>query len=287
MSSVRLVPSIHTLPLVSVVEPGQAVHQGALARAGGAHDGGELARREVDGDAGEGVDGGVALAVGLPGVDGPGGDGGVRSGGRRRRGVVMVMPPSWRTRVRPVVGRSARTRRSLTRAGVRWAVASAHAPGDGEAVSEQHEGSAGPGGRRGVRRGRLPVGHGGGRLRRRRVHPGRLLQQLREQGRAVPRPVGRAGRPHRGHGGSRRAGRPTTAPDPRPRLLDAVAGEELYDRQWFLLNTEFLLHAMRSPEAAACLVAHRERLRAGIGELVAAFLETEALAPPPASTSRG
>lgn len=64
-------------------------------------------------------------------------------------------------------------------------------------------------------------------------------------------------------------------------VLDAVAGEELYDRQWFLLNTEFLLHAMRSPEAAACLVAHRERLRAGIGELVAAFLETEALVPPP------
>lgn len=63
-------------------------------------------------------------------------------------------------------------------------------------------------------------------------------------------------------------------------VLDAVAGEELYDRQWFLLNTEFLLHAMRSPEAAERLVAHREHLRAGIGALVAAFLAAERLAPP-------
>lgn len=64
-------------------------------------------------------------------------------------------------------------------------------------------------------------------------------------------------------------------------VLDAVAGEELYDRQWFLLNTEFLLHAMRSPSAASRLVAHRVRLRAGIGELVGAFLAAEGLAPPP------
>lgn len=70
-------------------------------------------------------------------------------------------------------------------------------------------------------------------------------------------------------------------------VLDAVAGEELYDRQWFLLNTEFLLHAMRSPEAAARLVAHRERLRAGIGGLVEAFLDAEGLVPPTGVDAEG
>ena len=49
--------------------------QRRLARARRAHDGGEAAGGELDVDAVEGADGGVALAVHLDGVDGPGGDG--------------------------------------------------------------------------------------------------------------------------------------------------------------------------------------------------------------------
>ena len=50
---------------VESVEAGHAVHERRLARAGGAHDGGELAGGEVDVDAVEGDDLCVALAVGL------------------------------------------------------------------------------------------------------------------------------------------------------------------------------------------------------------------------------
>jgi hypothetical protein len=45
------------------VEAGEDVHERRLARAGRAHDGGELAACDVERDAAEGVDGGVALAV--------------------------------------------------------------------------------------------------------------------------------------------------------------------------------------------------------------------------------
>ena len=54
------------------VEPGEAVHQRALARAGRAHDRRELAGLEGDRDAVEGADLAVADAVGLDGVDGTG-----------------------------------------------------------------------------------------------------------------------------------------------------------------------------------------------------------------------
>ena len=46
------------------------MHEGRLARARGAHDGGEAAGVEVDVDAVEGADLGVALAVDLGGPDG-------------------------------------------------------------------------------------------------------------------------------------------------------------------------------------------------------------------------
>ena len=52
------------------VEPGQHVHQGGLARARRAHDGREAALGEVDRDAVEGVDGGVALTEAAVHVDG-------------------------------------------------------------------------------------------------------------------------------------------------------------------------------------------------------------------------
>ena len=65
------------------VEPGEAVHERRLARAGRAHDGREPAVLEVDGDAVEGAHLGVAGAVDLDGVDAlrRSDGGGVRSGG--------------------------------------------------------------------------------------------------------------------------------------------------------------------------------------------------------------
>jgi hypothetical protein len=61
------------------VQPGQAVHQGGLARAGGAHDGREAAARELDRDAVQRPDLGLALPVDLGHLD--------RSCGQRLGGV--------------------------------------------------------------------------------------------------------------------------------------------------------------------------------------------------------
>ena len=58
------------------VEPGEQVHERGLAGAGRAHDGRELAGGDVERDAAQGVDGGVAVAVAA-------GDGGRRDGGGR------------------------------------------------------------------------------------------------------------------------------------------------------------------------------------------------------------
>ena len=68
------------------VEAGEQVHQRRLAGARRAHDGGELAGGDVQRDAAQGVDGGLALAVAAG--DGAGGD-----GRRRRRG---AWPRAWR-----------------------------------------------------------------------------------------------------------------------------------------------------------------------------------------------
>ena len=78
------------------VEPGEAVHQRALAGAGRAHDGGEAAGREADGDVVEGEDLVAAAAVDLGGVLGAGGEGdrggprGQRLGGEEGANVVMA-----------------------------------------------------------------------------------------------------------------------------------------------------------------------------------------------------
>ena len=69
-----------TEPRRERVEAGEGVHQRRLAGARRAHDRGEATGREVDGDAVEGTDLGLAAAVDLDGVDGPGGDGTARSG---------------------------------------------------------------------------------------------------------------------------------------------------------------------------------------------------------------
>ena len=57
--------------------------------------------------------------------------------------------------------------------------------------------------------------------------------------------------------------------------LDLLTSHELYDRQWFVVNAEFLLHALRTPAVAEQLAAHRVRLRAGIGDVLAAVLAAQ------------
>ena len=71
-----------------IVEPGRAVHERRLARAGRAHDRGKPSRRELDGDVVDGTNRGLARAVHLGGVLGAG-DG--RSGGCER--VCHLGPP--------------------------------------------------------------------------------------------------------------------------------------------------------------------------------------------------
>src|SRR5206468_11062553 len=74
------------LPGGDGVEAGQAVHERRLARARRAHDGAELAGGEPDGNAVEGPDLGVALAVDLDQVDAAGRGPAVAREGRRRGG---------------------------------------------------------------------------------------------------------------------------------------------------------------------------------------------------------
>jgi hypothetical protein len=62
------------------IQPGHAVQERGLARARGAHDRRELARREVHRDAAECFDRGISTAVHLPKIDRP------RSGDRNVRG---------------------------------------------------------------------------------------------------------------------------------------------------------------------------------------------------------
>jgi len=55
-----------------------------------------------------------------------------------------------------------------------------------------------------------------------------------------------------------------------PEILDSF--DALTPRQWFQLNTEFLLHALRSADAARALARHRERLRSELATLITALL---------------
>jgi AcrR family transcriptional regulator len=49
--------------------------------------------------------------------------------------------------------------------------------------------------------------------------------------------------------------------NPGERAAALLAEFQPYDRQWFLINTEFLLYALRHPEAAQALAEHRRWLR--------------------------
>jgi hypothetical protein len=52
------------------------------------------------------------------------------------------------------------------------------------------------------------------------------------------------------------------------------------DRQWFLVSTEFLLYAIRHPEAAETLAEHRRHLRDGLTRIIATVLEVRGSAGP-------
>ena len=56
-------PATVTSPDGGLVEAGEDVHERRLARARGAHDGGQPTTSDVERHAAQGVDGGVALAV--------------------------------------------------------------------------------------------------------------------------------------------------------------------------------------------------------------------------------
>ncbi len=68
---------------------------------------------------------------------------------------------------------------------------------------------------------------------------------------------------------------------PLDTALDLLADHELYDGDWFALNTEFILHALRNPDAAGQLSRHRARLRDELSELIATLLAAADLRPPP------
>ncbi|MGW1887197.1 TetR/AcrR family transcriptional regulator [Streptomyces sp. NPDC001970] len=54
--------------------------------------------------------------------------------------------------------------------------------------------------------------------------------------------------------------------------LASVVDDET--RSWFLISTEFTLHAIRNPEAAEALARHDAAIRAALAELIAPLLTT-------------
>lgn len=62
------------------------------------------------------------------------------------------------------------------------------------------------------------------------------------------------------------------APDRLDERIDHMVRGVTRDRKWFLVSTEFLLYAIRHPEAAATLAAHRRDLRTGLTHIIATVL---------------
>jgi AcrR family transcriptional regulator len=60
---------------------------------------------------------------------------------------------------------------------------------------------------------------------------------------------------------------------PLAELVDLVARVEEGEREWYLISTEFTLHAIRHPEAARVLAEHDAALRAEIVRLLREALE--------------
>jgi AcrR family transcriptional regulator len=56
-------------------------------------------------------------------------------------------------------------------------------------------------------------------------------------------------------------------------IFDALRTIGMGDRRWFLVNTEFMLHALRNPEIGRELAERRTHLRAELAQVVKAYLE--------------
>lgn len=59
-----------------------------------------------------------------------------------------------------------------------------------------------------------------------------------------------------------------------------LARVEPDERAWFLVSTEFALHAMRDPKAGALLARQNDRLARTVGDLVTSLLRSAGVAPP-------
>ena len=68
--------------------------------------------------------------------------------------------------------------------------------------------------------------------------------------------------------------------DPLGAAIQALGALELIEPGWFVLNTEFLLHALRNPDVATDLARHRRHLRDELTRVVTDLLAIEDRALP-------
>ena len=64
-----------------------------------------------------------------------------------------------------------------------------------------------------------------------------------------------------------------------PELVAQVVRALTVDRKWILLSTDFRLHAARTPEVAAALVAHRNKVRDALATSLAPAIDRSGLPP--------
>jgi AcrR family transcriptional regulator len=64
-----------------------------------------------------------------------------------------------------------------------------------------------------------------------------------------------------------------STPDPLSTLIGLLAEQAGDDPTWFLVSTEFTLHAIRNPDVAVLLAAHERALRNELVSLLALLLE--------------
>ncbi len=76
------------------------------------------------------------------------------------------------------------------------------------------------------------------------------------------------------------AGQLAVTPERLDETVDDMVRGVTRDRQWFLVSTEFLLYAIRHPEAAETLAEHRRHLRDGLTRIIATVLEVRGSAGP-------
>jgi AcrR family transcriptional regulator len=69
-------------------------------------------------------------------------------------------------------------------------------------------------------------------------------------------------------------------PDRVEETIDEMVRSVTRDRRWFLVSTEFLLHAIRNPATAETLAAHRRALRSGLAPIIATVLDARGTGSP-------